>query len=175
VIISRNNSQHNCPAPDCAARARNSLLRHRFLKALATSWLQPRCPRLRRGWVAMGSTPIAAVESNCSRDAAAVRHLSALGVTFVKFANGLVGARAGGHNPTVSNSPIIRRSPSPGDRNSPTRCIIVHEAGSVACKLVRSNPMGGRELFFYYGGIVGPHLGLRRRKNNRGRAELARA
>src|SRR5258707_11199526 len=37
--------------------------------------------------------------------------------------------------------------------------IIVHEAGSVALHSFDFNPVGGRELFFYYGGHLGSGVG----------------
>src|SRR4029453_9628462 len=37
--------------------------------------------------------------------------------------------------------------------------IVIHEAGSVAIHSFGFNPMGGRELFFYYGGHLGSGVG----------------
>ena len=78
-----------------------------------------------------------------------------------KFSEWAKSARA-----QVVNNPDWDQSPIIADRLTweiakfaDPDAIIVHEAGSVALHSFDFNPMGGRELFFYYGA----HLGIRRR------------
>src|SRR5262249_33475313 len=66
----------------------------------------------------------------------------------------------------VVNNPDWEESPSIADRVTwevanfaDPDAIIVHEAGSVAPHSFDFNPMGGRELFFYYGAHLGSGVG----------------
>jgi len=66
----------------------------------------------------------------------------------------------------VANNPDWEESPIIADRVTwevanfaDPDAIIVHEAGSVALHSFDFNPMGGRELFFYYGAHLGSGVG----------------
>src|SRR5262245_38964334 len=66
----------------------------------------------------------------------------------------------------ITNSPDWDQSPLIADRltwevakYSDPDAIIVHEAGSVALHGFDFNPLGGRELFFYYGAHLGSGVG----------------
>jgi benzoylformate decarboxylase len=67
----------------------------------------------------------------------------------------------------VSNNPEWDESPLIADRLTyeiaqfaDPNAIIVHEAGSVTLHGFNFNPLGGRELFFYYGAHLGTGVGL---------------
>ncbi len=66
----------------------------------------------------------------------------------------------------IVNSPEWNNAPMIADRvtwevarYADKDAIIVHEAGSVALHSFDFNPLGGRELFFYYGGHLGSGVG----------------
>jgi len=64
------------------------------------------------------------------------------------------------NNPEWNNSPLIAdRVTWEVAQFADTNAIIVHEAGSVAMHSFNFNPVGGRELFFYYGGHLGSGVG----------------
>jgi thiamine pyrophosphate-dependent acetolactate synthase large subunit-like protein len=78
-----------------------------------------------------------------------------------KFSDWAKGARA-----QVVNNPDWNESPIIADRLTwevaqfaDVDAIIVHEAGSVALHSFDFNPIGGRELFFYYGAHLGSGVG----------------
>jgi thiamine pyrophosphate-dependent acetolactate synthase large subunit-like protein len=67
---------------------------------------------------------------------------------------------------SIVNNPEWNHSPLISDRVTwevaqfaDPNAIIVHEAGSVAMHSFDFNPVGGRELFFYYGGHLGSGVG----------------
>jgi len=66
----------------------------------------------------------------------------------------------------IVNNPEWNQSPLIADRLTweiaqfaDSNAIVVHEAGSVAMHSFQFNPLGGRELFFYYGGHLGSGVG----------------
>ncbi len=64
------------------------------------------------------------------------------------------------NNPEWNNSPLIAdRVTWEVAQFADPDAIIVHEAGSVAMHSFDFNPVGGRELFFYYGGHLGSGVG----------------
>ena len=64
------------------------------------------------------------------------------------------------NNPEWNNSPMIAdRVTWEVAQFADPDAIIVHEAGSVAMHSFGFNPVGGRELFFYYGGHLGSGVG----------------
>ena len=64
------------------------------------------------------------------------------------------------NNPEWNNSPLIAdRVTWEVAQFAEPDAIIVHEAGSVAMHSFGFNPVGGRELFFYYGGHLGSGVG----------------
>jgi benzoylformate decarboxylase len=64
------------------------------------------------------------------------------------------------NNPEWNNSPLIAdRVTWEVAQFAEPDAIIVHEAGSVAMHSFNFNPVGGRELFFYYGGHLGSGVG----------------
>ncbi len=64
------------------------------------------------------------------------------------------------NNPEWDNSPLIAdRVTWEVAQFADPDAIIVHEAGSVAMHSFNFNPVGGRELFFYYGGHLGSGVG----------------
>ena len=64
------------------------------------------------------------------------------------------------NNPEWNNSPMIAdRVTWEVAQFADPNAIIVHEAGSVAMHSFNFNPVGGRELFFYYGGHLGSGVG----------------
>jgi len=64
------------------------------------------------------------------------------------------------NNPEWNNSPLIAdRVTWEVAQFADKDAIIVHEAGSVAMHSFNFNPVGGRELFFYYGGHLGSGVG----------------
>ncbi len=64
------------------------------------------------------------------------------------------------NNPEWNNSPLIAdRVTWEVAQFADPDAIIVHEAGSVAMHSFGFNPVGGRELFFYYGGHLGSGVG----------------
>lgn len=63
-------------------------------------------------------------------------------------------------NPEWDNAPLIAdRVTWEVAQFADPDAIIVHEAGSVALHSFKFNPVGGRELFFYYGGHLGSGVG----------------
>lgn len=74
--------------------------------------------------------------------------------------------RAGELRAGIVNSPEWNNAPMIADRvtwevarHADKDAIIVHEAGSVNLHSFDFNPVGGRELFFYYGGHLGSGVG----------------
>lgn len=64
------------------------------------------------------------------------------------------------NNPEWNNAPLISdRVTWEVAQFADPDAIIVHEAGSVAMHSFNFNPVGGRELFFYYGGHLGSGVG----------------
>jgi len=64
------------------------------------------------------------------------------------------------NNPEWNNAPLIAdRVTWEVAQFADKDAIIVHEAGSVAMHSFNFNPVGGRELFFYYGGHLGSGVG----------------
>ena len=64
------------------------------------------------------------------------------------------------NNPEWNNSPLIAdRVTWEVAQFADPDAIIVHEAGSVAMHSFDFNPVGGREIFFYYGGHLGSGVG----------------
>lgn len=64
------------------------------------------------------------------------------------------------NNPEWNNAPLIAdRVTWEVAQFADPDAIIVHEAGSVAMHSFNFNPVGGRELFFYYGGHLGSGVG----------------
>jgi len=64
------------------------------------------------------------------------------------------------NNPEWNHSPLIAdRVTWEVAQFAEPDAIIVHEAGSVAMHSFNFNPVGGRELFFYYGGHLGSGVG----------------
>ncbi len=64
------------------------------------------------------------------------------------------------NNPEWNNSPLIAdRVTWEVAQFAEKDAIIVHEAGSVAMHSFNFNPVGGRELFYYYGGHLGSGVG----------------
>ena len=64
------------------------------------------------------------------------------------------------NNPEWDNAPVIAdRVTWEIAQFADPDAIIVHEAGSVAMHSFDFNPLGGRELFFYYGGHLGSGVG----------------
>jgi thiamine pyrophosphate-dependent acetolactate synthase large subunit-like protein len=64
------------------------------------------------------------------------------------------------NNPEWNHSPLIAdRVTWEVAQFADPDAIIVHEAGSVAMHSFNFNPVGGRELFFYYGGHLGSGVG----------------
>ena len=64
------------------------------------------------------------------------------------------------NNPEWDNAPLIAdRLTAEIAQFADPDAIIVHEAGSVALHGFDFNPLGGRELFFYYGGHLGSGVG----------------
>jgi len=64
------------------------------------------------------------------------------------------------NNPEWNNAPLIAdRVTWEVAQFADKDAIIVHEAGSVAMHSFNFNPIGGRELFFYYGGHLGSGVG----------------
>jgi thiamine pyrophosphate-dependent acetolactate synthase large subunit-like protein len=64
------------------------------------------------------------------------------------------------NNPEWNNAPMIAdRVTWEVAQFADKDAIIVHEAGSVAMHSFGFNPIGGRELFFYYGGHLGSGVG----------------
>jgi thiamine pyrophosphate-dependent acetolactate synthase large subunit-like protein len=64
------------------------------------------------------------------------------------------------HNPEWDNSPLISdRVTHEIAQFADPDAIIVHEAGSVNLHGFNFNPLGGRELFFYYGAHLGSGVG----------------
>ena len=66
----------------------------------------------------------------------------------------------------IVNNPEWNQSPLIADRLTweiaqfaDPNAIVVHEAGSVAMHSFQFNPLGGRELFYYYGGHLGSGVG----------------
>ncbi len=64
------------------------------------------------------------------------------------------------NNPEWNNSPLIAdRVTWEVAQFADKDAIVVHEAGSVAMHSFNFNPVGGRELFYYYGGHLGSGVG----------------
>lgn len=64
------------------------------------------------------------------------------------------------NNPEWNNAPLIAdRVTWEVAQFADPDAIIVHEAGAVAMHSFNFNPVGGRELFFYYGGHLGSGVG----------------
>jgi len=64
------------------------------------------------------------------------------------------------NNPEWNNTPLIAdRVTWEVAQFADPDAIIIHEAGSVAMHSFNFNPVGGRELFFYYGGHLGSGVG----------------
>ncbi len=64
------------------------------------------------------------------------------------------------NNPEWNNAPLIAdRVTWEVAQFADKDAIVVHEAGSVAMHSFNFNPVGGRELFFYYGGHLGSGVG----------------
>ena len=78
-----------------------------------------------------------------------------------KFSDRARALRAGiVNNPEWNNGPLIAdRVTWEVAQFADPDAIIIHEAGSVAMHSFDFNPVGGRELFFYYGGHLGSGVG----------------
>jgi thiamine pyrophosphate-dependent acetolactate synthase large subunit-like protein len=78
-----------------------------------------------------------------------------------KFTERSRAIRAGiANNPEWNNTPLITdRVTWEVAQFADPDAIIIHEAGSVAMHSFNFNPVGGRELFFYYGGHLGSGVG----------------